>query len=172
MASSPHWLGESPRRTSAFPDPPAAPADADAIAVENRLKKMLYESRLRPSETGMESPITTGIRALLEAYGAVAVSVIEAHWRTLASTYPDDFDEMLIQLGRSEHEPTREARRLLIEQALEHPDPGTRDSATLGLDALEDPASEPALRKAAQTEQVPPIKTMLEEMLRDISQSG
>lgn len=136
-----------------------------------RLEKMLRESRRQQFEIGMESPISLGVEALLNAYGAVAVAVIEEHWIMLAS-YPDDFGEILIRLGESEHEPTREARRALIEKALAHPDAGIRDAATLGLDALSDPASEPALRKAAKTERVPPIKTMLEEMLRDISKSA
>ena len=74
--------------------------------------------------------------------------------------------EMAIQLGLVEHEPTRTARRELLEETLLHHDAGVRDAATLGLDAIDDPASVPALGRALQSECVPSIKRMIEAMVR------
>lgn len=141
----------------------------DATPVERRIRELLQEAYMEQSEDRRDSLFSVGIRTLVDDYGATAVSVIDRHWRMLARIYPDEFGEILVNLGRCEHEPTRQSRRLLVEKALAHPDAGVRDAATLGLDALGDPASEPALRRALELESVQPVRDMIEAILQDIA---
>ena len=145
------------------------PSDSDAVAIEDRLRLLIYEARDQQFEDGMDSEFSLGMRSTVASYGTTAVAVIEKHWRTIARIYPREFSEILVQLGRMDHEPTRDARRHLIESALQHPDAGLRDAAALGLDALGDPASEPALLRAIEGESVPAIEEMLSAMIRDLS---
>ena len=169
------------RLVSAFADPITSPddqeaalseasyTDSDAVVIEDRLRLLVHEARDQQFEDGMDSAFASGIRSMVMSYGATAVAVIAKHWRIMAQLYPKEFSEIVVQLGRMDHEPTRTARRNLIENALQHPDPGLRDAAALGLDALADPASERVLLKASRSESVPAIKEMLNSMLQDLA---
>ncbi len=141
--------------------------EEDTSAAESRLRRLLDEGREQQFEDGMDTPFSLGISDLVRALGTSAMGAIRKHWRLLARMHPDEFCEILIQLGRVDHEATRVARRTLLEEALRHPDAGVRDAAVLGLDALGDPASEPAIREAAHRESVRSIRGTLEAMLQE-----
>ena len=147
-----------------------SPSDSDAVAIEDRLRLLIYEARDQQFEDGMDSQFSMGLRSVVMSYGSTTVGVIAKHWHTMAKMYPKEFSEILVQFGRMDHGPTRAARRSLIESALQHPDAGLRDAAALGLDALGDPASEQVLRKAIRSESVPAIREMLNATLQDLSQ--
>ena len=140
-------------------------SDADAAPIEARLRWLLFEARDIRFEDGMDNAFSKGVSELVSLYGATAIHVLRRHWRVMAKLNPEEFGEILVTLGRMEHESTKDLRRSLIEDALTHSDPGIRDSAILGLDILDDPASEVALRRALEGEDVPLIKHTLAAML-------
>ena len=140
--------------------------DSDNAVIERRVAELLFEARELHFEDGVDTPFSIGLIKLVRQYGQVVLQVIIGYWRLLAKMYVEEFCEIVIQLGRLHHEPTKEARRTLIESALSHSDPGVRDAATLGLDALSDPQSRPALLHAREEEEVPSIKRMLDAMLQ------
>ena len=138
----------------------------DAAVIEGRLADLLYETRDEHFEDGIDSRFALGLNKMVKQYGQVALGVIGGYWSLLAKMYVEEFCETLIQLGRLEHEPTKDARRELLEKALAHRDPSVRDAAVIGLDSFGDPQSIAALSRARLVEEVPSIKTMLDSVLK------
>jgi len=102
-------------------------------------------------EDGFESSLSTALRSFVSGGGVPAVFAL-ATAATEANTNPEVAVEVLKTIGRLDDDGTREARRQVLERALEHPSPRLRDAAALGLASIDDPASRLFLEKAISAE--------------------
>ena len=102
-------------------------------------------------EDGMTSNFSTALHGIISEYGIAAVEQLGK--MTLARDVPVDVaEEALRQVGHIKDVATHDARRSLLESALESSDLRIRDGGAIGIDYMEDPRAVPSLERALERE--------------------
>ena len=118
-------------------------------------------------EPGRESSLSVDLMREIDRRGTDAV--LESQNVILNPvTNPEYAAEALRWLGKSDHEPSRRMRRLVLESALSHINPDVRDAAILGLASMEDAEAIPALDAAMKREPFSSMKESFKQALDDL----
>ena len=119
-------------------------------------------------EDGMESRFSQRVRKSILNGGSNAVSTwIEA--LTLRANAYETTEEFLRIIGDMRDEQSHEKRTKALTEMLQHRDPAVRDSAGLGLAALEDPSVLPALNEAIATETMEWVRKGLQQVTEQLT---
>lgn len=102
---------------------------------------------------------------LLRQYEGVAVNEIE-HFILKEEISPESAEAVLLILGDTDHKPTYNYRRWLLEKALIYgSSPVVRDGANVGLAYMDDPHAIPFLKKAIRNEENPLLLKVMNKTL-------
>ena len=122
-------------------------------------------------EDGMTTPFSIALETFMGWGGPRAVNEIARLHRT--GTIPARIlAEALRWLGQMRDFATAHARRLLLEECLDAASHYVRDGAVIGLSAMSDPRSLPALRKAAEEEAIPLLRADLQAAIKELEDLG
>lgn len=117
-----------------------------------RLRELFLSANNEVFVDGMASRFSDALHRVIREHGVAAVEQIGAAIRAEDAS-AKVAEEALRQMGYSNDEKTHDARRLLLERLLESRDMRIRDAASIGVEAMEDPAAVPALKRAVENEQ-------------------
>jgi hypothetical protein len=161
--------GYYPSAVAILSDMPALAATPTAEEQGNlprELQSLFRIAREERFEAGMESHFAKELLRVVDRFGEDAVAHIASliHNPTTSGLVAS---EALQWLARSDHGPSLDRRRAVLEGALTHTSHVVRDGAVLGLFSLGDPMSIPAVRAAARVEPVPELKSDMEQFLAE-----
>jgi len=132
------------------------------------IEALFTAARHEEFEAGFDSNLSLELTRLVLRYGEKALE-IAADLIFADRVAPDAAAEALRCFGEMENPATYEARRRILERALECSSHIARDGAAIGLDDLCDPRSIPALETAIEREQYDLLR---EDMSRYSASSG
>lgn len=130
----------------------------------NTLNELFHSANNEVFEDGMTSRFSDALRGFVRKHGGAAIEQLGVAIRA-ADTSVKVAEEALRQVGHMNDGKTHSARLLLLERSLESPDMRMRDAASIGIEAMEDPAAIPALKRAVENESVEWLRQYLEEVL-------
>ena len=133
----------------------------------NKLKETVHSASVEVFADGMESTLSQEVSMLIETYGDLTISAIE-HILALYYDRVEIVGEVLRQLGYIEDSQTHRSRLTALVAHLESSDPRVRDAASLGLAALDDPASIDAVKDAISRETTMQLRINLELVLNQL----
>ncbi|MBI3466146.1 MAG: hypothetical protein HY000_24290 [Planctomycetes bacterium] len=142
---------------------PAAERDGRAV-LERRIEGLFAAGREEQFEEGMESEFSRGLVAIVEQHGDEAVAGI-ADLILNEKVAAHVASEALVWLATMDHPPSHDARLRLLQQALFSRTLRTRDSATVGLSAMDDPRAISDLKKASSGEHYAYLRRDMEKVL-------
>ena len=118
-------------------------------------------------EDGMDTAFSNSLRLIIRYYGIAAIRALE---KAVSSDHADVevVEEVLRQVGRMEDKRTRRHRLDLLELELKSPNPRIRDAASVGIEAMGDPAAIASLQKAINSERSERIRQNLEAVLAQL----
>ena len=147
--------------------PRAAGFASDPEALVDRLQKLFRDASDETFEDGMDSSFSVNLTRVVRDHGVAAVSVLE---RVISA---DDVnveiaEEALRQVGCMDDAKTHRRRLSLLERALGSPNVRIRDAASIGIEALDDPAAIESLRRAIDNEQHGHLRQNLKDVLAQL----
>lgn len=110
---------------------------------------------------GMESVFANQLKILVESYGGIAVRAIEGVVGS-GDTNIEIVGELLRVIGSVEDPATHGVRLSVLLTSLASPDPRVRDSASLGIAALDDPSVVDFVVAAVEREQILELRRNLQ----------
>ncbi len=131
------------------------------------LRKLTRDALKEVFHDGMESRFGAVLTAMILRFGATAVLSVSE----MLETTPINVEvtgELLRVLGNIEDHSTHDERLALLTDQLKSEDARTRDAASLGLAALEDPRAIPALESALQVETNPFVRPEFESAIEEL----
>lgn len=136
--------------------PPAYPHEADKPVLRketlaDELRELFRSANDEVFEDGMTSRFSDALHRIIREHGVEAIGMIGTAIRA-ADTPVKVAGEALRQVGYAGDKKTHSARLSLLESSLESPDVRIRDAASIGIEAMEDPAAIPALKRAIENE--------------------
>ena len=145
-----------PRPHSSAPDPQA---------LRDMLLGLFRDADNETFHDGMDSRFSMRLHHIILDYG---VDAVEALGKALDGANVEVAGEALRQAGYVEDADTHEARLSLLEGALASPDVSIRDGASIGIEAMDDPAAIDSLRAAAKNEPCAWLRQYLREVLAQL----
>ncbi len=142
-----------PRPHNSAPDPQA---------LRDMLLGLFRDADNETFHDGMDSRFSMRLHHILLDYGVDAVEALE---KVLDGANVEVAGEALRQVGYVEDADTRKARLSLLEGALASPDVNIRDGASIGMEAMDDPAAIDSLRAAVKNEPCDWLRQYLREVL-------
>ena len=116
---------------------------------------------------GMDNEFSRRLRDAIACHGNAAIKALETLLHAPGSS-TEASEEALRVLGDIEDTRTHAARLALLLRALESPNARIRDAASIGLAALDDPATIVGLRCAIEAERSAWLRTNLDLTLRQL----
>ncbi len=150
-------------RPSSSTSVPLEPPNEAGRLVEN----LFSAARNEVFEDGMESQFSKEFVSLLWRYGQLAI-LEAARLISGEKVDPNVASEALKWVGRIKDKKTHSFRLWLLKRGLTSSSAQVRDGAGLGLSFLGDPAAIPALREAADLEQIPELRGDLKQVLEQL----
>lgn len=140
-------------------------------ALEDILQKLFYDARDETFEDGMGSFFSTSLIHIVRDHGAAAVRALE---RMISATdvNVEAAEESLRQMGRMDDEKTHRYRLSLLERALESPNARIRDAASVGIEAMDDPAAIESLQRAIGSELHEQLRQNFTDVLEQLRDAG
>lgn len=131
------------------------------------LAKLFDDAGDEVFEDGMDTVFSSGLKHIILNHGENAIYALE---KVIASPHADVeiVEEVLRQISHIDDRSTHLHRLALLERELELPNSRIRDAASLGIAAMDDPKSIPALQKAICNEQYGQLRKNLEEVLAQL----
>ena len=114
-------------------------------------------------EDGMDSDFSNGLNHIIRDHGTAAVIVLDG-MISVDGVNPEVAAEALVWAGRMDDEATHHARLSMLERALESPNVCIRDAASIGIEAMDDPAAIESLQRAINRERC----GLLQQNLKDV----
>jgi HEAT repeat protein len=118
-------------------------------------------------EDGLESEFTKGLYILLKTQGdralAALISVVEDE-----NVNEEIAAEILLWLGRQDHESSHQARLNLLERCLQSDSARVRDAASVALASMDDPNALPALKLAIGREKYSDLRDDMRQVLAQL----
>ena len=132
------------------------------------LERVLRDGFLEVFEYGMESDFSRGLEYLIRRHSNDAVAELD---RLLEQGQGDQEvrEEALLQLGSIEHKPTHHSRLSLLIKYLGSDLVSVRDSAALGIAAIDDPVAIGSLHYAVQVEKSERLRRDLQLVLDQLA---
>lgn len=116
-------------------------------------------------EDGMDSSFSMRLHRIILDYGMGAVDALE---KVLDGANVGVAEEALRQIGYIDDPGTHRARLLLLEGALKSPNADIRDAASIGIEAMDDPAAIESLRAAIENEPDAQLRQYLHDVLAQL----
>lgn len=140
-------------------------ADSDILVA--RLDKLFSAAHDETFEDGMNSIFSANLNHIIQIHGSAAVNALE---RIIRERYVNVaiIEEALRQVGRIGDARTHNSRLFLLEHALESPNTRIRDAASIGIEAMDDPAAVPSLQKAIAKEQYEQLRQNFRDVLAQL----
>ena len=129
----------------------AEPQPAGTGELTQELVGYINAARNERFEDGMESRFSERVRKSILSGGADAVRAW-AHALAIKNNAHETTEEFLRIIGNLKDQKSHEKRREVLTGMLRHGEPAIRDAAGLGLAALDDPTTLPALKEALDLE--------------------
>ena len=129
----------------------AEPQNAGTGKLTQELVGYINAARNERFEDGRESRFSERVRKSILSGGTDAVRAW-AHALTLKENAYETTEEFLRIIGDIENPDSHEERKEFLTGMLRHRKPAVRDAAGLGLAALDDPSTLPALKEALDLE--------------------
>lgn len=131
------------------------------------LERALLDGANEVFESGMESAYSRTLDRLIRRYSNDAVAELRRILRQ-ESGESEVREETLVQLGSMEHNPTHQDRLSLLIMCLGSDHISIRDSASLGIAAMDDPSAIPSLRYAINNEKSDRLRRDFELVLEQL----
>ena len=118
-------------------------------------------------EDGMDTAFSNNLNHIVQVYGEIAIHALE---RVIHSDHVDVdvVEEALRQVGSMDDVQTHYCRLVLLERKLISPNSRIRDAASIGIEAMDDPAAIESLQKAISNEQYGQLRQNLEAVLAQL----
>ena len=150
--------------------PKAAEFVSDQAMLADTLHELFHDANEEIFEDGMTSRFSDALRNIVREHGVEAIEHIGAAIRAV-DTSVKVAEEALRQVGHINDRRTHSARRSLLECFLESSDIRMRDAASIGIEAMEDPAAVPALKRAIETEPAGWLQQYLKDVMNQLSKT-
>ena len=131
------------------------------------LDKLFRNARDETFEDGMDSSFSVELNHIIQTRGVSAITALE-HVMHAGSANVAVVEEALRQIGYIDDAITHRSRLRLLERSLESPDARIRDAASIGIEAMNDPASISGLQKAIDREQHALLRQSFEDVLAQL----
>ena len=118
-------------------------------------------------EDGMDSHFGGALRDFVQEHGIAAVRHLNAAIHS-DGTPAKVAGEALRQVGYMSDTKTHDARLTLLEHSLESQEIRIRDAASIGIEAMEDPAAIPALKRAIENESAGWLLQYLKDVMNQL----
>lgn len=141
----------------------------DEIPLLPQARRIIADSAWENFADGMESGLSRKLHSLIQAHGGEAVKAFGALIKN-GHADVESAEEILRQIGYSEHAPTHDARLELLVDCLFSPGARVRDAASIGVAGMDDPAALNAVETALANEPTEFIRyslTLVLEQLRE-----
>ena len=137
----------------------------DYQVLHDMLRGMFRDADSETFHDGMDSRFSVRLHRTILDYGVDAVEALE---KVLEGADIEAAGEALRQVGYVEDSDTHKARLSLLEGALASPDASVRDGASIGIEAMDDPAAVGSLRAAIKNEPCAWLRHYLREVLEQL----
>ena len=127
------------------------------------LEKLFRNARDEIFEDGMDSLFGIELNRIIRDHGMPAINSLESVMRADSANVAVA-EEALRQIGYMDDATTHRGRLKLLEHSLESPDARIRDAASVGIEAMNDPASINSLQNAIDREQ----NALLRQSFKDV----
>lgn len=141
---------------------------SDRKTLADILRESLCNANDEIFEDGMTSHFSDALHRIVQKHGDEAVELLGAVI-CAADTPVRVAEEALRQVGYMNDKKTHNARLSLLEHSLESSDIRIRDAASIGIEAMEDPAAIPALKRAIDSEQIQWLQQYLEDIMNQLN---
>lgn len=131
------------------------------------LRELFRNANDEVFEDGMTSRFSDALHRIVQEHGVEAVKQLGVAIRA-ADTPIRVAEETLRQVGYMNDRKTHSIRRSLLERSLESPNMRIRDAASIGIEAMEDPAAIPALKRAIENEPIGWLRQYLEDVTNQL----
>lgn len=122
-------------------------------------------------EDGMDSDFSNGLHGVILEHGVEAVAALDG-MISADGVNPEVAAEALVWVGRIDDQATHDVRLSVLERALESPDVCIRDGASIGIEAMDDPAAVDSLRRAIGVERCGLLRDNLRAVLGQLTDAG
>ena len=161
-------MTEFVRRWNCGTDPPksAKPVSGQEMLADV-LRELFHSANDEVFEDGMTSRFSDALRGIVREHGVEAIGPIGTAIRA-ADTSVKVAEEALRQIGCMNDRKTHGARLSLLVRSLASPDIRIRDAASIGIEAMEDPAAIPALKRAIENEPTGWLRQYLTDVMNQL----
>lgn len=139
-------------------------SEPDRVLI-NKLRRLFLGARNEIFENGMDSYFSTNLHHTIREYGVPAVDALE--W-VMHDADLGVVEEALMQIGHMADDNTHSSRLSLLVRALESTNASVRDAASIGIEAMEDPAAIGNLQKAIDCEPYEDLRQNLKDVLTQL----
>ena len=134
-------------------------------ALHDVLRGLFRDADSETFHDGMDSRFSVRLHRIILDYGVDAVEALEG---VLDGANVEVAGEALRQAGYVDDAETHKARLSLLERALASPDVNIRDGASIGMEAMDDPAAVGSLHAAIKNEPCDWLRQYLREVLAQL----
>ena len=151
--------------THAWPKTAGLASDPEDLV--DRLRKLFRDASDEIFEDGMDSFFSANLTRVVRDRGMVAVSVLES-MISADNVNVEIAEEALRQVGRMDDGKTHRRRLSLLERALGSPNARIRDAASIGIEAMDDPAASKSLQRAIDSERHEQLRQNFKDVLAQL----
>lgn len=140
---------------------------APSLHLIDTLSELFYNARDETFADGMNSSFSIKLNHIIQSYGMSAISALEKVMCARDSNVTV-IEEALRQIGYIDDTATHHSRLSLLEHFLKSPDARIRDAASIGIEAMNDPAAINSLQKAIDREQNDILRQIFKDILAQL----
>ena len=137
------------------------------VVLEDILQKMFFDARDEIFEDGMSSFFGAGLIRIVQVHGVAAVRALEGII-SASDVNAEVAEETLRQIGYMDDKRTYRHRLSLLVGALESPNARIRDAASIGIEAMDDPAAIESLQRAIDRERHEQLRQNFKDVLAQL----
>ena len=121
--------------------------------------------------TGWVASVSAGLARIVRDHGVAAVRALE-RIISAVDVNAEVAEEALRQVGHMDDKRTHRRRLSLLERALESPNARIRDAASIGIEAMDDPAAIESLQRAIESELHEQLRQNFKDVLAQLQDGG
>ena len=140
---------------------------SDNEMLTDRLRELFRSASDEVFEDGMDSYFGSDLNRIILTHGVAAVGALEG-MACADDVNPEVSAEALVWVGRMDDETTHHDRLSMLERALESANVCIRDAASIGIEAMDDPAAIDGLQRAIDRERCGLLRQNLMDVLMQL----
>ena len=137
------------------------------VFLKDMIQKMFFDARDEIFEDGMSSFFSASLIRIVQDHGVAAVRALE-EIISASDVNTEVAEEALRQIGYMDDKRTYQHRLSLLVRALESPNARIRDAASIGIEAMDDPATIESLQRAIDREQHEQLRQNFKDVLAQL----